>query len=92
MALGVISDAVFSAAEATLGPGDRLLLYTDGLTEASNTADEEFGEARLLAVLEARRGANGNALIAEVIADVLRFCGPVRPRDDMTVLSLTREA
>jgi sigma-B regulation protein RsbU (phosphoserine phosphatase) len=92
MALGVITDAVFTADEAALGPGDRLLLYTDGLTEAANASDEEFGEARLLAVLEARRGSTGQALIADAIAEVLRFCGPVRPRDDMTLLSLTREA
>lgn len=92
MALGVITDAAFTAAEAPLAPGDRLLLYTDGLTEAANAADDEFGEARLLAVLEARRGMNGNGLIADVMAEVLRFCGPVRPRDDMTLLSLTREA
>jgi sigma-B regulation protein RsbU (phosphoserine phosphatase) len=92
MALGVISDAAFTADEAMLGPGDRLLLYTDGLTEAANPADEEFGDARLLAALEARREASGSALIADVIAEVLRFCGPARPRDDMTLLSLTREA
>ena len=92
MALGVISDAAFTTDEAVLGPGDRLLLYTDGLTEAANPADEEFGDARLLAALEARRGANGSSLIADVIAEVLRFCGPARPRDDMTLLSLTREA
>jgi serine phosphatase RsbU (regulator of sigma subunit) len=61
------------------------------VAEAANAADEEFGETRLLDVLESRRGMDGNALIADVIANVLRFCGPVRPRDDMTLLSLTRE-
>jgi phosphoserine phosphatase RsbU/P len=92
MALGVITDAVFTSDEAVLGPGDRLLLYTDGLTEAANLADEEFGEARLLAVLESRRGVTGQEVIADAIAEVLRFCGPAKPRDDMTLLSLTREA
>jgi phosphoserine phosphatase RsbU/P len=92
MALGVLADAGFSADSLTLGVGDALFLYTDGLTEAENAADQEYGDARLDAALLARRGASGRELIDAVIAEVLRFCGPVKPRDDMTLLSLRREA
>ena len=92
IALGVLADAVFVAEPLQIEPGDRLFVYTDGLTEAASPADEEFGDARLLTALEARRGATGETLIAEVIAEALRFCGPARPRDDMTLLALGRDA
>src|SRR5262249_29175522 len=46
--LGVLSDRRYSQGEVTLSPGDRLLLYTDGLSEAHNATGEEFGERRLI--------------------------------------------
>jgi serine phosphatase RsbU (regulator of sigma subunit) len=92
MALGLLDDTPFVADATVLVNGDHLFLYTDGLTEAANPADEEFGDDRLRNALESRRGAPGPALIEEVIAEVLRFCGPAKPRDDMTLLSLRREA
>jgi len=91
MALGLLADTPFTADATVLGRGDHLFLYTDGLTEAANPADQEFGDDRLRTALESRREAPGPALIEEVIAEVLRFCGPVKPRDDMTLLSLRRE-
>ncbi len=91
MALGLLADTPFTPDATVLGPGDHLFLYTDGLTEAANPADEEFGDDRLRTALESRRDAPGPALIEEVIAEVLRFCGPVKPRDDMTLLSLRRD-
>ena len=45
-----------------------------------------------VATKRARRGATEEALIAEVIAEALRFCGPARPRDEMTLLVLERDA
>jgi serine phosphatase RsbU (regulator of sigma subunit) len=92
MALGLLADTPFTPDATVLGPGDHLFLYTDGLTEAANPADQEFGDDRLRIALESRREAPGPALIEEVIAEVLRFCGPVKPRDDMTLLSLRRDA
>ncbi len=92
MALGLLPDTPFAPDATVLGPGDHLFLYTDGLTEAANPADEEFGDDRLRTALESRRDAPGPKLIEEVIAEVLRFCGPVKPRDDMTLLSLRRDA
>jgi len=91
MALGLLADTPFTADATVLARGDHLFLYTDGLTEAANPADQEFGDDRLRTALESRRDAPGPALIEEVIAEVLRFCGPVKPRDDMTLLSLRRE-
>jgi len=90
MALGVKADAVFTSVSVTLAPGDRLLLYTDGVTEATNPADEEYGEQRLAAFLEARRDVPGRQLVDGIVTDVLRFCGSARPRDDMTLMSLVR--
>jgi sigma-B regulation protein RsbU (phosphoserine phosphatase) len=91
VALGIVANAEVEAITTPLEPGDRLLLYTDGITEASNSADEEYGEERLHALLSERRELNGGELIDALLADVLAFCGRVRPRDDMTLLLLGRE-
>lgn len=92
MALGVLGDAPFGAGEIALEPGDRLFLYTDGVTEAFNAYDQEYGEERLQAFLEKNRGLADQALIEAIKDDVLGFCGPVRPRDDMTLMVVARES
>jgi serine phosphatase RsbU (regulator of sigma subunit) len=69
-----------------LDPGDRLVLYTDGVTEAEDPKDREYGEARLQAWLQANREQPGRRLIDGVIAEVLEHCGMARPRDDMTLM------
>lgn len=92
VALGILPDADFTPLETPLDGGDRLLLYTDGITEAANIHDVEYGDERLASFLQGRRGASQQELIDGVLADVLTFCGSVRPRDDMTLLVLTRSA
>jgi hypothetical protein len=91
LALGVMPGTSFEAMRTEIEPGDRLFLYTDGATEAFNTRDEEYGEERLQAYLLAHRSESHRDLIDGLTADVLRFCGPVRLKDDMTFLSLSRE-
>ena len=90
-ALGIFEEVGPFAAERTrLEPGDRLFLYTDGVTEAENGKDEGYGEERLLAYLAAHRPEGGAALVEGVIQDVLAFCGTMRTRDDMTLMCLSR--
>ena len=90
IALGILPDATFELFEAELEPGDRMLLYTDGITEAANSRDEEYGEERVEAWLREHRGYDGRALIEGLIDDVVRFASPVRPRDDMTLMAVSR--
>jgi sigma-B regulation protein RsbU (phosphoserine phosphatase) len=90
IALGILPEATFELFEAELEPGDRMLLYTDGVTEAANARDEEYGEARVLAWLREHRAYDGRALIEGLIDDVVRFASPVRPRDDMTLMAVSR--
>jgi sigma-B regulation protein RsbU (phosphoserine phosphatase) len=85
-----MGDAEFQAYETPLDPGDRLLLYTDGITEANDAADTEYGEERLAAFLASHRLAGEPELLEALMADVLAFCGPVRPRDDMTLMVVSR--
>jgi hypothetical protein len=92
MALGIVPDTPFEAREIELAPGDRVFLYTDGVTEAFDAKDQEYGEDRLLAFLSRSRQLGHQALIEALKADVLAFCGPVRPRDDMTLMLVAREA
>jgi len=88
MALGITVDTSFSSMMLELAAGDRLLLYTDGVTEASNPRDDEYGDPRLGAYLVAHRAEPGRELIDGVVADVLRHCGTARPRDDITLMCL----
>jgi serine phosphatase RsbU (regulator of sigma subunit) len=90
VALGIMADAEFQAYETPLDAGDRLLLYTDGITEAANAADVEYGEERLASFLAAQRASAELALLEGLMAEVLAYCGPIRPRDDMTLLAVTR--
>ena len=88
VALGLRRVGAFTEASLTLAPGDTLVLYTDGVTEAVNTAGEEFGEARLAEAL--RRGAAQPAgqLRDELVAAVDAFAGGAAQHDDITLVVL----
>ncbi|MFI5184038.1 MAG: PP2C family protein-serine/threonine phosphatase [Vicinamibacteria bacterium] len=90
VALGILPGEAYPASRVLVGSLDRLLLYTDGVTEAFNTSDEEYGEARLAAYLEIRSGATLKELVSGLIESVLAFCGSERPRDDMTLMAVSR--
>lgn len=85
--LGVFGDSQFEQGEVQLESGDRLLLYTDGITEVVNAAGEEFGEERLLAVLRANQKLSADTLQERIMATVTEFCGGDF-QDDATLLVL----
>ena len=91
MALGITTETEFASMTVALEPGDRLVLYTDGVTEAEDPKDREYGEASARRP-GCRRTARrpGRRLIDGVIAEVLEHCGAARPRDDMTLMCLER--
>jgi phosphoserine phosphatase RsbU/P len=85
--LGVFPRQKFASGSAQLAAGDRLVLYTDGVTEACDAADEEFGEVRLLRLLQEHRMAAALALQEKILAVAGEFsCGPWH--DDATLLVL----
>jgi len=86
-ALGVFEGAKYRAAQTTLEPGDRLFLYTDGVTEAMNAAGELFGNDRLEATLAAARGP----IIPAVTAALETFVAGAEQSDDITMLELEVE-
>jgi sigma-B regulation protein RsbU (phosphoserine phosphatase) len=92
VALGILADSSFPTLELSLVAGERLFLYTDGLTEAFNPKDEEYGEDRLIAFLAKSRGVGHAALIESLKESVLAFSAPARPHDDMTLMVVAREA
>ena len=87
--LGVFPEAAFAQGEVPLKPGDRLVLFTDGLTEARNARNEEFGDRRLEETVQRHRGANAPDLMGIVYQDVLRFAGSTL-QDDATMVVVGR--
>jgi sigma-B regulation protein RsbU (phosphoserine phosphatase) len=90
VALGVMRGLTYDCGGTSLAPGDALFVYTDGVTEAFDAADREYGEERLDRVLRANPGAPPERLLDLVRDDVADFCGPTRLRDDLTVLAVGR--
>ena len=86
--LGILSDAALHRrGEQRLGPGDALLLYTDGVTEARDGNASLFGEERLLESV-ARLGGRAEPVVAGLVDDVVAFQAGM-PRDDVAVLAVT---
>jgi sigma-B regulation protein RsbU (phosphoserine phosphatase) len=88
--LGVLPDAEYEQAHVGIGPGDRLVMFTDGLTEARSAADEEFGEERLLDAAVAHRACSAPALQARLADSVATFTGG-RLQDDATLIVLAAD-
>ncbi len=91
MVLGIMPGATFIERRTTLAPGDRLVLFTDGVTEAtagdSEQHDDEFGDDRLIQIVRANRTLGAPALVEAIIGDVTRFTGGTFA-DDVTVVVL----
>ena len=84
---GVTPDENYPACDVGFDPGDRFLLYTDGLIEAENGSGEAFGDARLEQVLRESRSRSAEELAQELLAAVAAWRSPPAPQqDDITLL------
>jgi serine phosphatase RsbU (regulator of sigma subunit) len=86
--LGVFEEAAYEGMTCAIVPGDTLLLYTDGVTEAMNPSGELYGEERLYSVARNDHGSP-RALIDALIADVRRHGATATQSDDITLLAVT---
>lgn len=85
--LGVLADATYRDERVEVAAGDRLVLFTDGITEARNRADEEFGEERLAALAVEHRACGAGALQRMLAEAVAAFTGGA-VQDDATLIVL----
>jgi phosphoserine phosphatase RsbU/P len=85
---GVDGDLPYRLAETALRPGDALFLHSDGITEAFNHENEEFGTARLETALAAARGQGAAGMVGQVLAATADFAAGADQSDDITALAL----
>jgi len=88
--LGLLPIVEYTAEEVSLAPGDALLIYTDGITEAANPEGEEYGLARLEATLRRHLGGSLDDLVEGLEQDLEGFVNGVPYGDDRTILVLRR--
>jgi sigma-B regulation protein RsbU (phosphoserine phosphatase) len=86
--LGVVPAWKYEEDQIDLADGDQLLMYTDGITESRSSLGEEFGEQRLIELLESARFGSAAALAERVSAEATSFTGGTFD-DDLTVLAVT---
>lgn len=92
IALGAFDTAQYHTEQLTLSPGDILLLYTDGITEAMNGDRELYGEQRLEACLKTVGSDDSAKVITDkILADVARHAGDAPQSDDITMLCIRFE-
>lgn len=90
MGLGLAAPAVFDRALRAecvqLEPGDALVLYSDGVTEAMDADQQEFGEERLCRAVAAADGENADGVQQRILTDLQEFLGGAPPQDDLTLV------
>jgi phosphoserine phosphatase RsbU/P len=84
--LGLFGSWDCSVAETHIEPGDLLTIFTDGVTEATASGADEFGEQRLLSVLEKSRGLESSMILRNVEQAVEEFRAGELPHDDLTLV------
>jgi phosphoserine phosphatase RsbU/P len=85
--LGIMPDRNYVDTEVPLESGDRLILYTDGLTEAMDAEEQEFGETRLLEMAKRNMALSAADLIAALMKEVSGYCGGSF-QDDFTLIGV----
>lgn len=84
--IGAFEQVSYDSQSVKLDPNDLLFLYTDGLSEAMNSDDEEYGEDRILEFLKKNRTRSSEDIRAGILADVERFAGAGVAEDDTTLI------
>ena len=84
--VGLFPGAPYESSQLTLKPGDTIVSYSDGVTEALDTSGEEFGEERLIEVIKAHHGESASDLLGHVIEAVQTFARGAEQYDDVTAL------
>jgi phosphoserine phosphatase RsbU/P len=89
--LGIQPEVKYECATVTLAPGDWLIIFTDGLVEAENARQEEYGEPRLLTAIEASKSVEPGEMLKRLMAELDLFVGNTPQHDDVTCMLLKAE-
>jgi sigma-B regulation protein RsbU (phosphoserine phosphatase) len=90
--LGIQPEAKYESASVTLAPGDWLFIFTDGLIEAENARQEEYGEERILSVINSAAASTPAEMLHRLMAEVDLFVGTTPQHDDITCLLIKAES
>jgi sigma-B regulation protein RsbU (phosphoserine phosphatase) len=90
LVLGVVADWTYTSGATTIERGDRLVFFTDGITEARSADDEEFGDGRLIDAIRRHRAAPAD-MLARTLSDVVSIWTGGTFQDDATLIVLARE-
>jgi sigma-B regulation protein RsbU (phosphoserine phosphatase) len=88
--LGIVDDFNYVPRSVTLAPGDMLLLYTDGVTEAETSQSDQFGMTRLEQTILETRGQPARGVVEHVIKRVAEFVDSAPQSDDITCVAVVR--
>ena len=91
IALGVLPDMHFEERKLTFNSGDLLVMYTDGVTEAMNLVNDEFGLERLLQTIRADHDQDARGIVRGIATAVTEFAGQAGQFDDITLVVLKRD-
>lgn len=83
---GIMPEVSYQSATVTLAPGDWLVIFTDGLVEAVNARDEEYGEARLQAAIDVGRSMMPPEMLNRLMGELDAFVGNTPQHDDITCM------
>jgi len=86
MLLGVLNEVEFEERRIKINPGDILVLYTDGITEATDRNRKQFGEARLQRIIKKNHTLSGQQILDEVFRQVYNHSAGMTQRDDITMI------
>lgn len=89
--LGMLGDFTYEEESTPLEPGDTLVIYSDGVTEAMNKNGELFGEERLASVLADSQHETPEAIIEQMVAAIKEYAGPTPQSDDVTIVVVKRQ-
>jgi len=88
--LGMLPATVYEESALEIEPGEMMLAYTDGLTEAENVLGQEFGMSRLEEMLPDLRGLDPESVGRRILEEVDRFLGDARTTDDLSLVVIRR--
>ena len=91
MALGVLEGVHLVDRVVSLEPGDQVIFYTDGITEAFSPEAGIYGEERLWATIRASDSGSAQAMLRAIDDSVAAFVGDSPPSDDITLMVLRRQ-